>query len=576
MKKILILEKPAADLRSHYDEVFSFCENPAHTFPENYLGHDEVDALYLKVYTEVCSQLSRELPGVPIVYKEVRLLWCFKKELFSFLYWTVLKWEIVRRVFLKNPGAVFYIELGNGNLDAARVGDILKLGSVAKLPTIEWLRTDARIEERDARHVRRYGASIWPKTLSFLRSEKVHCAFFSDPARSESVIQNLHPARCVIYSNAAAPRMLLRSLRNGASFFQSVVSRKSQKKYRELIRKLTDALSQQRLFLDVVLGGLSMQSFVDWKMPRFFEELLPHLLSDIDAMECFFKKVPNLRSALMDEDVDPCKNAFAQLARIHRVKTFVELHGAIGAPHGLIPLTADQMFVWGKAQKEKLIRWGCPADRIVTSGCSRYEHYQKLDYVKVRREVCQDLKLDPAKKVVLLVFMPLSRWSAWYESRVRRMIAEMLNAARELSERSDVQFVIKLHPAETKESYYRDWIALNQLTGRAVVVRRYDPLLLGKAVDLLIVYGSTYSVDGFALDKPVICVDDKWNPLLEEFRPYKVFLYADTREQIVSMADHILREGFSRPPLWERAKQECLNQDGEAPAAFIAEQLSHV
>lgn len=577
MKRILIAERSLQSLEQGYDHVFSFSAGQAHSFADDYVTPEEVQSLYDVVYDAVCERLKDPSAARSFSYREVNLLWCFKKELFHSAYWVALKWEVLRRVVEKFPGGHFYIYPGTGKSNSSRFADIL-----ARVPTAM---KSASFHElpvsSETKNVRKSSracvslSSIWPRILSFGRLSHCRTAVFSDYARSRSVLQRLAPGGCAVFSNTPSPRTVFRALNDGASLFQISYDKKGG--YREeIVRKFIGHLREAKIFSDVVWTGLNAEPFLQQMLEQLFAEVLPRLLFEIDAAHRFFQRASRMRAVLLDEDIDPCKNAFCQVARQYNVKTFVELHGALGARHGLIPLTADKIFVWGQAQKNRLIRWGCPADRIIVSGCSRYGYYQKLDASGVKMNVARRAGLDPKRKIVLIAFAPISRWHAWYERRMWRVIGETLAVVKQHVEESQAQFIIKLHPADENERFYRDWVASNHLEGHVVVIKKYDPMLLAKAADFLIVYGSTYAVDGFALGKPVICLEDFWDPLLEEYREYSVFLYANSKNDLYDFSRKLLGSEISKSDSQEKAREACLNQKGEDPEAFIASQLTHV
>jgi len=97
--------------------------------------------------------------------------------------------------------------------------------------------------------------------------------------------------------------------------------------------------------------------------------------------------------------------------------------------------------------------------------------------------------------------------------------------------------------------------------------------LLAKAADFLIVYQSTYAVDGFALGKPVISLWDDSN-FFDEFKPYKVFTEVKSAKELREAILKFLN-GFVPPANWQEARRACLNENGEDPDRFIASVLKN-
>ncbi len=481
--------------------------------------------IYDPLYERLCALLLDPAHGADFSYHGVKLLGCFKKELFD---------------------DAFSFALG--------------------------LKT---ISQREPR--RDLASPMVPVFFKFGNLDKVRVAIFSDFARSQSVLKELPRGTAILFTPRPSLRTLFRAMAHGAAYAQTAFHEKEFSRYQELSAIFLKRLCKKKIFWDFLIRDVNAEEVLQREVERLFQSLLPELLFHIESVEQFFSHLPSLRSALLDEDIDPFKNAFCQVACRLGVKTFVELHGALGGKHGLVPLTADFMFVWGRAQKNRLIEWGCPAEKLIVSGSSRYSVYQKMDVRKARTKVARTLGLDPGKPILLLVFTPVSRWQVPFEAPIRRVIAETLQVAASFA-REGVQFVIKLHPFDRTNLFYADWVQAQGLTKTVAVVNRFDPLLLAKAVEGLVVYGSTYAVDGFALGKPVMLLYDRDDPyrLLEEFRPFEIFHESCGPDELASWIRRLYDGSLNASQPFETARRECPNKGGPAPAAFIASTLLHV
>lgn len=380
----------------------------------------------------------------------------------------------------------------------------------------------------------------------------------------------------VFFLNTPSPRTLWRALVHKTGLYQAAYHPRRGGKYRALTEQYVELVYKHKPFSDFWHSEIEMGPLFEAEIVRLFRSALPKLLFEIDHAHQFFSAANSLRSVLLDEDANASKNAFCQVARQYHVASFIERHGALGHQIGVLPLAADWLFVWGRAQRNKLIKWGAPPDRLIVSGCSRFGHYQKLDDHLIRRQVAKQLKLDPSKKIILIAFssVTVARGRFVFEDKFNRNIESAFDVIAEiLAEFPVVQVVIKARPGDEGLSFFIEWAKKNSFHGRVCVLEHFDPLILAKAADFLVVYASTYAVEGFALGKPVICLHDQAWDLLEEFRTFSIFNYADDLESLRKSMQLMIQTGKANINGWEEARRECLNEGDMSPEKTIASYL---
>jgi len=99
-------------------------------------------------------------------------------------------------------------------------------------------------------------------------------------------------------------------------------------------------------------------------------------------------------------------------------------------------------------------------------------------------------------------------------------------------------------------------------------------LLLVRSADLILVHNSTFSIDGFAMGKPVISLYDEGLRFGEEFRQYGIFHSVNHPGQLETIMDQLLEDGHPVSKMQDLARKECLNESKEAPEALIASCLT--
>ena len=573
MKKLLILEAPVSHKPSDDTHVFSFVVNEADSFPEDYLHEEEAEAFYNETYDAVCGSLKNHALKDLFSYRGVDLLWCFKKLLFDYAHFSRLRYETLKRVVAEHQVGQIDLTEKSENPELPFLHQILQAS-----PLKDSFRFYAAKEEegeiaKRRRKRRDWESFYWPSCLRRGEIGSRQVAIFSDLRKSKSIVKLLKPHGCVFVSNAPSPRSLVGCIGLKTAFFQFVFNGRQAREYGRKREEYLTRLRGGQIFSNLYFGDLDGQKLLGPRLEELFESTLAQLFFEIDSAHRFFQEARSVKSLLLDEDVLPSKNAFCQVARQYGVASFVECHGSVGHKIGFLPLTADRIFVWGRAQKGKLVQWGCPGERIIVSGCSRYRPYQALEGKEVKAKVAKRLKLDPSKKIVLAAPTPVpSRRFLWEKTMVKANW-EMLDALRSVTHETNSQFVIKIHPRDQRLGEYREWVQSQKLADRGVVIREFDSLLLTKAVDLVIVYSSTFAIDAFAMGKPVICVCGDPDPWLEEFREFGVFHYVANRDELERIMRIILQGGEAKSPFWEEGRRECLNEREAAPEETIVRHL---
>ncbi len=572
MSKVLILEEQTHVPQSGYDHVFSFRAAPADSFPDHYLSAAEADSLYEEVYDALSASIEAHPFASWLSHRGIDLLWCFKKSIFEQAYLAVIRYEILQRVIHKFPGGQFYLERLPKNSKGSHLSEILEGSPFKTAANIRWI--GEVVPEKISREDCPPNSFLPPMlVLGDLRRQSVATCY--DFQKAQGVLRHLKQDGYILLSNSQPRRMFFNALLHRASLCQIHYRPQDGIGYTKICSELIErARREPGLFAGLRFRGLEVQNLLRSKLCRVFEESLPRLLFEIDRFHDFFSAASSLKSILLDEDISPPRRALCKIARSRGVQTFVECHGVIGGKHGFVPPAADKMFVWGEAQKKKLVMWGAPEEQIIISGYSRYTAYQKMDSVAVRRSVAKKFGLDPSKKIVLLAFPPITHsWFVIFEQKMRKVIEQTLAVVAELlGSIPQMQVVLKVHPADHEKSWYRDWLKKNH-PERFVIVENYDSLLLAKAADFLIVYQSTYAVDGFALGKPVISLWDDSN-FFDEFKPYKVFTEVKSAKELREAILKFLN-GFVPPANWQEARRACLNENGEDPDRFIASVLKN-
>lgn len=525
---------------------------------------------YVKTYQgifDTAHGLLKDLSKTgQFVYRDVELLRCFRHDVFLFMLSAEIMHQTFQALRQKYPDARFHIAKHKPDFLVPYLSQILSRDEKHCVffepeKNASTLNPEA-IEGNSLK-------AVWPSRLSFNTSSRLQFAIYADYYRSSEVMKRLPQSQRVYFTRSKEPKIALRSFLDSFAYIQTAYSPKEDPVY----LKKAAAYS-------ILKNPISLSKFphlvhaANEKLQETLLKELPALLFHIDQSYRFFENYPKLKSVLMDEDISPFKQAFCQIAHRQGKSSFVECHGAVTAKHGFMPVTADHIFVWGSRQKEKLIQWGCPSQKIIISGCSKYEKYKKMPEISAREIICKTFQLNPAKKTILFTPFPREYSSRYF---MAKMIRDGVTTILNVLSQQDAQILIKLHPCEMDKVFYRDWVDHRAGRSKMILIEKFDSLLLAKGCDFAIIHDSTMAVDAFALGKnviffPALPPEAQAPHSATNCEPYEVF-YMPKTAQALHEDIRLLTENPLAKPLnarWADAQKECLNEGSKLPEEIIA------
>jgi UDP-N-acetylglucosamine 2-epimerase len=157
----------------------------------------------------------------------------------------------------------------------------------------------------------------------------------------------------------------------------------------------------------------------------------------------------------------------------------------------------DKTFVYGDYTKKLLIKEGnYPQKTIEVTGQPRYDFISKVDNIFKKEEVYKKFNLDPQKKLVIFATEALEDEES----------GDLPNAVIQgIKELDPVNFIIKLHPREYKEQYYKSLLKKHNVSAK--VIRDYNTFKLLYACDTVIIMHSTIGLEAAMFNKPVVAVN---------------------------------------------------------------------
>ena len=580
ISSIFIKESPSSEVPEFYGRTVNAFFLPEKNYLFDYFDFREFRSAYDRIFIELNGRLLENFRSGEISYRGIDLLSCFKFNLFMYASSSAIIGSALFNFKKDNPKDAIYVsgDEDEGDWDSPSIHQIIK----ACVPDIK---KNVHIVKGRKPHLNNISGRniisgikdmVWPGKLSIL-SGKPSVVFFSDFQRIKSFLP-LMRSSVVFFTDVRSPKILFRSLRERICYEQIAGAKDRMNKYADIALDFNNLAQKSNIFKDMKTDHCDLEIILKQKIDQLFKVRLPDLLCRIDKFHDFFIRKDHLRAVLLDEDITPNKNAFCQIASKHSVHSYVECHGALAGAYGYTPLTAYRIFVWGAEQKNRLIQWGCPPDKVIVSGCSRYRQYQKMSDADARKDVFRRFNFAENTKTIL--FAPHHSYDKRHFgnqlvfSRIQSILDVILKYP-------DIQIIIKLHPGDIKAHYYFGRCCQPDVRCRIKILKEFDTYLLTKASDFLIVHDSTMAIDGFALEKNVIFLpaigieseilkDSIW-----DFRKYNVFYCPSNNEEFRSIFEKLLLDSGARPKnaRWDEARRQCLNEGTSLPEDIIA---SHI
>lgn len=199
---------------------------------------------------------------------------------------------------------------------------------------------------------------------------------------------------------------------------------------------------------------------------------------------------------VMSEGIMPPKVAVA-VAKLADIPTLLLMQlGMLGRNYECPHLLADKISVAGDFIRELIIKCGISENRVVVTGRPAYDAFIQAEQNYDKVEICKRLGLDPTKRILVYCTENLP------QRETRDTVLTICNGIRRFS---DLQVIIKVHPAELSVSIYEE---VAKMVGiKALVTRDAKISEILFICDVMITGFSTTALDAMILDKPVITMN---------------------------------------------------------------------
>jgi len=239
------------------------------------------------------------------------------------------------------------------------------------------------------------------------------------------------------------------------------------------------------------------------KLKEYFKLSFPYLAKNIDLFQKITKN-NSIKAIVLRHDLWELQRLSVELGKKFGFVSLVVQHGVFGDT-GEKVVFADKIAVWGKICVDMYKNFGNDQAKCIITGNPRHDRfYNSGSGLESRRKICQELRLEPSKDIVVLLSAPCINILSPYANRDRGEVT-LINVIRAMSNFSDKQLIVKLHPYEDGAFAGE---ALKLLgANKTVIVKHADLYHLLNAADLVITRESSAALKAMILGKPVITLN---------------------------------------------------------------------
>ncbi len=272
------------------------------------------------------------------------------------------------------------------------------------------------------------------------------------------------------------------------------------------LRKRWKVIRRERSFTDAfIINEINLWNLVEDLFFKKYLKTCEYTFEILEVMTSTFAE-KSIDIIIMLRDIIWPERVIIGAADLNNIPSLIVQHGVMADTWAYVPLYGTKMAVFGEVSKEFMIQHETESNRLFVTGSIFYDQLLNRKDFRSKSDICKLLNLDNDKCIITLAtqavvelrLMPLKEWMAHIS-----IITEALNRF------SDVQLVIKLHPAEKEDKYK---YMLSDMKIDVKIVKDTDFHSLLKASDTLLTESSTVGLDAMILGIPVITMNFTGRP----------------------------------------------------------------
>jgi hypothetical protein len=304
----------------------------------------------------------------------------------------------------------------------------------------------------------------------------------------------------------------------------------------EITRKLSTLDMEEPARILQHVSGISVRG----DLHRLFHDVCSRVrtLSDI-YVELLESSRPSV--VVLANEISLPGRTMAFVSAALRIPTLALQHGLFAERPIYDRLSTDKLLVWGPAARTFWLKRGCSPQKVHATGAIRYEG--------LTGNTTRETDIVPAAGQIVLV-----AWQkpyGYFDSAQHRLSIEaLLAAAHKLP---SVEFLFKLHPAESSRSYRAAVVAAGATNIKIVSRGLIDPLI--KACSLLITVFSTTALEAMQLNRPVIVLHLSLDKPHAPYAHTDAVLMVDTAKKLPEAISTVLQNADLRKSLTDAGRK---------------------
>jgi hypothetical protein len=226
----------------------------------------------------------------------------------------------------------------------------------------------------------------------------------------------------------------------------------------------------------------------------FYSKYLYNIFLTFIANEAWKNILSTIKpnALISTSDYFPIDYALFYQAKKKSIPNYLIQHGIIGISY--YPFTANKMFVYGDIAKQEMIYKGCNPDKIILGGMPSIDNQINSPFISPK-------KLNNNNTNKKLLILSDTQGQVIYQNvyfKYKENLEKLLNS------NPQIQFLVKLHPAESKTFY----LALESKFSNLIILPKSTSLLDSfQLATFAATIWSTAGIDAMNFDIPLIVLN---------------------------------------------------------------------
>jgi len=256
-----------------------------------------------------------------------------------------------------------------------------------------------------------------------------------------------------------------------------------------------------------VFKGISLWDILEERFEFLFLEYFPAVAVRIELTKKIISR-ERVKLVVVSNDVNTFQKTIVSAANASGVKTLVIQHGAMTHSLSFVPMTADRIAVWGEFNKRFMIKAGEAEEKVVITGCPRFDKYFNIDTLRLKVDFYRQLGFDNGSGIFVLVAEGRFGFRGFANCHFsNREIANNFKAVISAMRHFPRHYLcVKTRQNDKVAELARKTAADMRLSNIRVL---WDVDLVGllASAELVMGFRSTILLEGIILGKPVISLD---------------------------------------------------------------------